>query len=180
MMRAWCASRPCWRPRHCCWCTCSRKSGRSGAIGEQPHPRTARHARLVARRPRAATGGVAPDRQRTRDRPLRSELAARVPHRAPVRHADRIDLRPPGGTGVNTRNWTRTAIAVLAIAALFAWKQKASDGDPAETTAAARPRAGGFDYGRLRFARCELPQPHSSATTAAYCAPFDVPENWDT
>lgn len=81
---------------------------------------------------------------------------------------------------MNTRNWTRTAIAVLAIAALFAWKQKASDGDPAETTAAARPRAGGFDYGRLRFARCELPQPHSSVTTAAYCAPFDVPENWDT
>src|SRR5690606_35695251 len=40
-------------------------------------------------------------------------------------------------------------------------------------------RAEGFDYGRLHFARCELPQPHSSATTAAYCAPFEVPEDWD-
>ena len=80
---------------------------------------------------------------------------------------------------MKTRNWTRAAIALLAIAAVFAWEQWTPDADPGEATAAAQPRAGGFDYGTLRFARCELPQPHSSATTAAYCAPFEVPEDWD-
>jgi pimeloyl-ACP methyl ester carboxylesterase len=38
----------------------------------------------------------------------------------------------------------------------------------------------GFTYGKLHFTRCELPQLRSAATTAAYCAPFQVPENWDT
>ena len=37
----------------------------------------------------------------------------------------------------------------------------------------------GFTWGKLHFTRCELPQPRSAATTAAYCAPFQVPENWD-
>ncbi|RYD16051.1 MAG: alpha/beta hydrolase [Lysobacteraceae bacterium] len=42
-----------------------------------------------------------------------------------------------------------------------------------------QPRAGGFDYGRLHFTACELPQPQGSATTAAWCAPFEVPEDPD-
>ena len=37
-----------------------------------------------------------------------------------------------------------------------------------------------FTMGSLHFSACELKQPGSSATTAAYCAPFEVPENWDT
>ena len=33
--------------------------------------------------------------------------------------------------------------------------------------------------GSLQFTPCELTRKHSAATTAAYCAPFSVPENWD-
>ena len=33
--------------------------------------------------------------------------------------------------------------------------------------------------GTLEFKPCELTQRGSAATTAAYCAPFRVPENWD-
>lgn len=34
-----------------------------------------------------------------------------------------------------------------------------------------------FTIGTLAFTTCDLPQPHSSATTAAFCAPFVVPED---
>ena len=37
----------------------------------------------------------------------------------------------------------------------------------------------GLRLGSLQFTPCELTQKHSAATTAAYCAPFSVPENWD-
>jgi pimeloyl-ACP methyl ester carboxylesterase len=37
----------------------------------------------------------------------------------------------------------------------------------------------GFTLGALAFAPCELDQRNSAATTAAFCAPFSVPENWD-
>ncbi|HVZ21327.1 MAG TPA: hypothetical protein VG871_09715, partial [Vicinamibacterales bacterium] len=39
--------------------------------------------------------------------------------------------------------------------------------------------AGGFTLGRLAFSRCDLTQRNTAATTAAFCAPFRVPENWD-
>ncbi|GAA0712215.1 alpha/beta fold hydrolase [Dokdonella soli] len=41
------------------------------------------------------------------------------------------------------------------------------------------PGATAFAFGRLHFTACELPQTHSAATTTAFCAPFEVPENWD-
>ena len=37
----------------------------------------------------------------------------------------------------------------------------------------------GFRLGRLRFAPCELGRRNSAATTAAFCTPFLVPEDWD-
>ena len=37
----------------------------------------------------------------------------------------------------------------------------------------------GFTLGRLAFSPCELAQRNSAATTAAFCTPFSVPENWD-
>jgi len=37
----------------------------------------------------------------------------------------------------------------------------------------------GFTLGSLAFAPCELGQRNTAATTAAYCAPFQVPEDWD-
>lgn len=80
---------------------------------------------------------------------------------------------------MNTRTWTRAAVALLAIVAVVAWKQRTQRADAGAASPAPQLRAEGFDYGRLHFARCELPQPHSSATTAAYCAPFEVPEDWD-
>lgn len=80
---------------------------------------------------------------------------------------------------MNTRTWIRVAVALFAIAAVFAWKQRAQRADGMGAPAAPQLRAEGFDYGRLHFTRCELPQPHSSATTAAFCAPFEVPEDWD-
>lgn len=36
-----------------------------------------------------------------------------------------------------------------------------------------------FALGRLDFKGCELAQKRSGATTAAFCAPFQVPEDWD-
>jgi pimeloyl-ACP methyl ester carboxylesterase len=36
-----------------------------------------------------------------------------------------------------------------------------------------------FTLGKLAFKSCELAQKRSGATTAAFCAPFQVPENWD-
>jgi pimeloyl-ACP methyl ester carboxylesterase len=39
--------------------------------------------------------------------------------------------------------------------------------------------AKGFTLGKLAFKTCELTQRRSGATTAAYCAPFQVPENYD-
>lgn len=37
----------------------------------------------------------------------------------------------------------------------------------------------GFRLGSLAFEPCELAQRDSAATTAAFCAPFRVPEDWD-
>lgn len=79
----------------------------------------------------------------------------------------------------------RIAAAVLVGAALLAYK--AWHGKPSETARAATSQghyvvpagARAFTFGRLQFKACELPQKHSSATTAAFCAPFEVPENWD-
>jgi pimeloyl-ACP methyl ester carboxylesterase len=79
---------------------------------------------------------------------------------------------------VNQRTLIRAGVAVLAIAALLAWKHRTDEpGRSGEAGTAVQPRAGGFDYGNLHFAPCELPQPHGSATTAAWCAPFEVPED---
>ena len=75
----------------------------------------------------------------------------------------------------------RTAALSLLVLGVVLYRTQA----PRESTATARApvaiSAGsdGFTYGQLHFTRCELPQPRSAATTAAYCAPFQVPENWD-
>lgn len=49
----------------------------------------------------------------------------------------------------------------------------------AGTDLVAAPDGRGFTLGRLAFAPCELGQPNTAATTAAFCAPFSVPENRD-
>ena len=76
------------------------------------------------------------------------------------------------------------AIAVLVAAGAladrhFAHHEAGADAKTAPGVAiAATTKA--FTMGSLHFSACELKQPRSSATTAAYCAPFEVPENWDT
>lgn len=49
---------------------------------------------------------------------------------------------------------------------------------PGSTNRAAAATLAHYRLGALDFTPCELKQPLSGATTAAWCAPFRVPENW--
>lgn len=79
----------------------------------------------------------------------------------------------------------RIALATLAVAAALAFQHW--HGKPAGTAQADASHgrytlpagATAFTFGRLSFKACELAQKGSAATTAAFCAPFEVPENWD-
>ncbi|MFI4969663.1 MAG: alpha/beta fold hydrolase, partial [Lysobacterales bacterium] len=83
------------------------------------------------------------------------------------------------------RNALKIAVVALALGALAArqwWSSAHPPGAMASTQGAALvpdPRSAGFTLGTLVFAACELGQRNSAATTAAFCAPFRVPENWD-
>ncbi|PWK86733.1 alpha/beta hydrolase [Fulvimonas soli] len=80
----------------------------------------------------------------------------------------------------------RVAVFAVAIGAL-AWKQFHPSQPPAEASAAtatdtpaapaapARPRT--WRLGRLTLTACELGQPNSGLSAAAWCAPFEVAEN---
>ncbi|MEO7431251.1 MAG: alpha/beta hydrolase [Dokdonella sp.] len=74
-------------------------------------------------------------------------------------------------------------LAVLAFATKAWWSPGSTE---AKTTVSTQgvpivQRAGerGFTLGSLAFTPCELDQRNSAATTAAFCAPFKVPENRD-
>lgn len=77
----------------------------------------------------------------------------------------------------------RIAIAVAILAAAFTARQwmhghaseTAKDTKPLAATQPAPPRV--WRIGSLELKPCELPQPHSGLSTAAWCTPFDVPEN---
>lgn len=71
---------------------------------------------------------------------------------------------------------------VVVVLAIIGWKwwgaDRSTGADVPPVVASTIPAgAEGFDLGRLRFEPCELQRPGSSATTAAFCAPFQVPEN---
>jgi pimeloyl-ACP methyl ester carboxylesterase len=73
------------------------------------------------------------------------------------------------------------ALALIVLGAKF-WRDRARDAEPISHAGAALvpARSGaGFTIGRLAFEPCELSERNSAATTAAFCAPFRVPENWD-
>ena len=81
----------------------------------------------------------------------------------------------------------KTLIILLLSIALIAlvgkqWFQPAEKAEPKSVAgmriAEVRGERG-FKLGELTFAPCELGQRDSAATTAAFCAPFRVPENWD-
>lgn len=77
---------------------------------------------------------------------------------------------------------TRIVLAVLIAGGVLAWKHWHAGGAgpvAAQGGFVIPPDATAFRAGRLEFKACELKQPDSAATTAAFCAPFQVPENWD-
>lgn len=77
----------------------------------------------------------------------------------------------------------QVALALAVVAGVFAWKQvkkPVADAEPPSQGRYVIPAgAGAFTFGTLAFKACELPQKRSAATTAAFCAPFEVPEDWD-
>lgn len=86
---------------------------------------------------------------------------------------------------------SRTVLRLVVVAVglgLLAWRQfhphadagegataQAAEATPAKLQAAARPHT--WKLGRLTLTACELGRPDSGLTTAAWCAPFEVPEN---
>ena len=81
------------------------------------------------------------------------------------------------------KNSVRIAIAAAIVAGVFAvrqWRDKPqSPGEAARSSGhyVVPATANAFRFGTLDFSACELEQKHSAATTAAFCAPFEVPEN---
>lgn len=79
----------------------------------------------------------------------------------------------------------RIAVAVLVALGVIAYGRFRDRPDPNEAPPSTSGRfvvpagTAGFRLGSLDFSACELPQKRSAATTAAFCAPFEVPENWD-
>ncbi len=75
------------------------------------------------------------------------------------------------------------AVAFLAVVGAHQWtkmrKDKGQSGAAQGAPIVQRGGERGFTLGTLRFEPCELGQRNSAATTAAFCAPFEVPENWD-
>ncbi|MCE5234204.1 MAG: alpha/beta hydrolase [Mizugakiibacter sp.] len=79
---------------------------------------------------------------------------------------------------------TRIALALLGAAVVIGgqWWRHAHEGGTNTTDAgpvAVQTAPGTLRLGTLTFTACQLAQKHSGATTAAYCAPFEVPENRD-
>jgi pimeloyl-ACP methyl ester carboxylesterase len=74
------------------------------------------------------------------------------------------------------------ALAFLAYVGYSQLRQRQA-GHAAPTRALLPPvptTAKQFTLGKLDFKSCELAQKRSGATTAAFCAPFQVPEDWNT
>ena len=85
---------------------------------------------------------------------------------------------------MDTRKTLKTAAIALALAAIGGkalWQATHGAATPAEPGMLVQPKAGerGFTLGTLAFSPCELDAAHTAATTSAYCAPFQVPEDWD-
>lgn len=85
---------------------------------------------------------------------------------------------------MDKRNMLKIAAVAVALAA-FAGKrwwlphERADAGSMQGAPLLQKAGERGFTLGALAFAPCELGERNSAATTAAYCAPFQVPEDWD-
>jgi len=86
---------------------------------------------------------------------------------------------------MNRRTVFRIAVVAIALGAVvgrhWLWPAPDAAGTVSTQGAALVQKGGerGFSLGMLAFSPCELGQRDSAATTAAFCAPFQVPENWD-
>jgi pimeloyl-ACP methyl ester carboxylesterase len=83
---------------------------------------------------------------------------------------------------MSTRAWVRTIVVGIALLVVVGERWRAeSAGAGVEPGARLVPSADtrGFTLGRLAFEPCELGQHASASTTAAFCAPFSVPEDRD-
>ena len=73
----------------------------------------------------------------------------------------------------STRLMLVALVGVAFVGGHWLWRQRAHWlAVPAKTAAAT------YRLGTLAFTRCTLRQPQSGLATAAWCAPFTVPENW--
>lgn len=73
------------------------------------------------------------------------------------------------------------AVAVaIGVLAWKHWRGEAAGPAAAQGGFVIPPDATAFRAGTLDFKRCEIKRSDSAATTSAFCAPFQVPENWDT
>ena len=84
---------------------------------------------------------------------------------------------------MNRRMLLRVVVVAIGVIALALHWFKPREAGVATSTSGQRlveaRDTRGFTLGTLAFAPCELGQRNSTATTAAYCTPFQVPENWD-
>ncbi len=75
---------------------------------------------------------------------------------------------------------TRLILAVVVALAIVGgqtlWQHRAQWLEPVTAPAAVAHEA--YRLGTLSFTPCTLRQPHSGLATAAWCAPFSVPQNW--
>lgn len=74
------------------------------------------------------------------------------------------------------------AIVILGAVSYSKWQAKHDDATSPEKTSirgqfSVPMSATSFKLGQFDFKQCELEQRNSGATTAAFCAPFEVPEN---
>jgi pimeloyl-ACP methyl ester carboxylesterase len=79
---------------------------------------------------------------------------------------------------MNNRNLVRIAIVIAAIGYVaYGYFNKPGTAMHVPTAAPIAAHATAFTLGTLQFKACELAQKKSGETTAAFCAPFSVPEN---
>ena len=71
------------------------------------------------------------------------------------------------------------ALAIAAVAGKALWRPADHGGGAAPgTDLVQKPGERGFTLGTLAFSPCELETDQTAATTPAWCAPFQVPEDW--
>jgi pimeloyl-ACP methyl ester carboxylesterase len=84
---------------------------------------------------------------------------------------------------MNRRTAWKASLIAVALAAFgigqFRSQRKAPEDPGAGGRIVQANRGAGFTLGQLAFSRCELTQRNTAATTAAFCAPFSVPEDRD-